>query len=118
MTDREKLIELIVQGNIMAFGKSESFAEIIADHLLANGVTFAKDTDVPSKWISVEDDTPKNRRDVLACAFWHETWQTLPGWYAPSSKIWHVTTAAGDKTDLVVSHWQELPEPPREVSHG
>lgn len=39
MPDREKLIELIVQGNIMAFGKSESFAEIIADHLISHGVT-------------------------------------------------------------------------------
>lgn len=39
MPDREKLIELIVQGNIMAFGKAESFAEIIADHLISHGVT-------------------------------------------------------------------------------
>lgn len=41
MPDRvkEKLVELIVQGNIMAFKRSESFAEIIADHLIANGVT-------------------------------------------------------------------------------
>lgn len=39
MADREKLIDLIVQGNIMAFGKPESFSEIIADHLISNGVT-------------------------------------------------------------------------------
>ncbi len=114
MTDREKLIELLDDVTHVYHFDAWENTDKIADHLLTNGVTFAKDTNVPSKWISVENDTPKNRRDVLVWAFWHETWQPLPGWYAPSSKIWHVFTAAGDKTDLIVSHWQEMPEPPRE----
>ena len=111
MTAREKLIALIQSA---VGGCARHWAELIADNLISNGVTFAKDTDVGGKWISVEDDTPKDRRDVLVSAFWHETWQTLPGWYAPNSKIWHVTTAVGDKADLAVSHWREVPEPPRE----
>lgn len=39
MNLKEKLVELIIQGNIMAFGKSESFAEIIAENLITNNVT-------------------------------------------------------------------------------
>lgn len=112
MSDREKLIEIL---SVPIYPHLDADpAEVVADYLLDNGVTFATNTNVGSKWISVEDDTPKNRRDVLVCAFWHETWQPLPGWYAPSSKIWHVITATGDKTDLIVSHWQEMPEPPGE----
>lgn len=46
MTDREKLIEIIRQ-DVVPY-----FAERIADILLAHGVTFAKDTDIPSKFVS------------------------------------------------------------------
>ena len=52
MTDREKLIELMTDlygGDPLHYGVK---AHHIADHLISNGVTFAKDTDVPSKWIS------------------------------------------------------------------
>ena len=48
MTDREKLIELMTDlydGDPLYYGVK---AHHIADHLIANGVTFAKDTDVPS----------------------------------------------------------------------
>lgn len=60
MTDREKLVELLHDGTkhcrMTECVKCEYFTtlayckdNIVADHLLANGVTFAKDTDVPSK---------------------------------------------------------------------
>ena len=38
MSDREKLIELIVSADISLFGTDKSYAEVYADHLLANGV--------------------------------------------------------------------------------
>ena len=57
MTDREKLIELL--SSIWGYEGDESSA---ADYLLANGVTFAKDTDVPSKWIP-HTQPPKDWRD-------------------------------------------------------
>ena len=60
MTDREKLIELL--GSIWGYEGDESSA---ADYLLANGVTFATDTNVGSKWISVEDDKPDEFVSVL-----------------------------------------------------
>lgn len=64
---RENLIELIIEGNIRAFGKSESFAEVIADHLIANGVTFATDNNVGSRWIPVTERLPESGVHVLLC---------------------------------------------------
>lgn len=55
MTDKEKLIELIQSA---VGGCARHWAELIADNLLAHGVTFATDTNVGSKWISVEDELP------------------------------------------------------------
>lgn len=59
MTDREKLIELLEKDPChFEFGSCGTckYHEIpacypprMADHLIAHGVTFAKDTDVPSK---------------------------------------------------------------------
>jgi len=64
-------------------------------------------------WISVEDRLPTAREDVLVVAYWHEAYQTLMGWYEPKSEVWHVTTSTGDKTDLNVTHWMPLPQPPK-----
>ena len=38
MTERERLIELILNADISLFGTDKSFAEVYADYLLANGV--------------------------------------------------------------------------------
>ena len=38
MTDREKLIDLIVSADISLFGTGKPYAEVYADYLLANGV--------------------------------------------------------------------------------
>lgn len=38
MTDREKLIDLIVSADISLFGTGKPYAEVYADHLLVNGV--------------------------------------------------------------------------------
>ena len=72
MTDREKLIELLlgcdpIKERDLDDDWHDGELEEIADHLLANGVTFAKDMDVPSKWISMaerkpEDDLPANSK--------------------------------------------------------
>lgn len=42
MKVRDRIIDLITSGNIMAFGRPESFVEIIADNLIANGVTIQR----------------------------------------------------------------------------
>ena len=47
MTDREKLIELLFDvPEVTVYNRA---APKIANHLIANGVTFAKDTDAPGK---------------------------------------------------------------------
>ncbi len=38
MTERERLIDLILSADISLFGADKSFAELYADYLLANGV--------------------------------------------------------------------------------
>ena len=57
MTDREKLIALIAttkygrDGNsVLGANFQPGFIQKIADNLIGNGVTFAKDTNVGSKW--------------------------------------------------------------------
>lgn len=51
MTDREKLIEMMFsyqdEHNSLVVDKGG-----LADHLIAHGVTFSKDTDIPSKLVS------------------------------------------------------------------
>lgn len=64
MTDREKLIELLGFVTYMYFDAHEN-REAIADYLIKNGVTFATDTNVGSKWISVEDEKPVDFVSVL-----------------------------------------------------
>lgn len=52
MDDREKLIELLMQKGFGVEG-----ATIAADHLIANGVTFATDNNVGDKMTPTDKDT-------------------------------------------------------------
>ena len=104
MTDREKLIELL--GDYFDIG--DCTPEDIADHLIANGVTFAKDTDVPSKWISVEDRLPE--RGVWVLAYQHCGWM---GVAQIEEDGWHWYTQDFVKLEDPIC-WMPLPEPPRE----
>ena len=63
MTDREKLIDLLKMPIYPHLDADP--AEVVADYLLDNGVTFAKDTDAPVKWFSVEDEKPMEFLPVL-----------------------------------------------------
>lgn len=67
------------------------------------------------EWINAAE-LPEKIDDVLVCAFWHEKWQVLIGWYAENVGGWVVMTGNEYRTDLVVSHWMPLPSvPEREV---
>ena len=59
MTEREKLIEIL--GGMSGIAWSPSVRGIIADYLLANGVTV-------QKWIPVSERMPENEVDVLILA--------------------------------------------------
>lgn len=65
-------------------------------------------------WISVKDRLPKDRGNVLVVAFWHERWDVYMGWCAPKRSEWSVHIGIGDRSDVAVSHWMPLPEPPEE----
>ena len=121
MTDREKLIALLDQCdrcnaeycNQCEFGKDIDGCvlrqkEIIADTLLANGVTFATDTKVGDKWTPTDERRPENGVWVIA-------YQDC-GWIGVAQieeDGWHWYTQ-----DLVKlsdpTHWMPLPEPPKE----
>jgi hypothetical protein len=72
-----------------------------ADHLLANGVTFATDTNVGGKWIPVTESLPEETYQVLTVD--DEEWVEIDalggeGWMSYRN----------------VTHWMPLPEPPKE----
>lgn len=62
MTDREKLIDLCDTNNGWV---DEVPAEQFADHLLANGVTFATDTKAGDKWTPTAERLPDEFVSVL-----------------------------------------------------
>lgn len=111
-SDREKLIELL--GDYFDIG--DCTPEDIADHLIANGVTFAKDTDVPSKWISVDDEMPHaeygESDNVLAVdGFGIVKMLYFDGgcWCRPTGE-----TVVYENPRCRITHWMHLPQPPRE----
>lgn len=78
----------------------------IADHLIANGVTLTKDTDVPNKWISVEERLPTKEDAKIMDGY-------LPAIQkGEKPNIWKWTEVA--KHTEWFTHWMPLPEPPKE----
>lgn len=107
MTDREKLIELIQNA---VGGCTRHWAEVIADNLIANGVTFAKDTDVPTKWIPVTERLPDDSATVNLCT---RSRIVGTGFYNKYTKSW-TQYYSGGSISVDVTHWMPLPEPPKE----
>ena len=66
------------------------------------------------RWIPVEERLPEDRSDVLVVAYWHERWGAYMGWCAPERAAWSVHVGIGDRSDIAVTHWMSLPEPPEE----
>ena len=128
---REKLIELLKNNreHYLATYTTEhhkSYEEYTADHLIANGVTFATDNNVSGKWIPVTERLPekdgkylvfersgsrtvtsvlrfaKDARKVDRYDF-RGRWKNA--WYEYDSEWGHYTVDS-------VTHWMPLPEPP------
>ena len=101
MTDREKLIELLNKAHAEYYAKcdfSKGYMATLADYLLANGVTFATDTNDGCKWISVEDELPEATYQVLTVD--DEGWIEID---ALGGEDWF--------SYRNVTHWMPLPEP-------
>lgn len=114
MTDREKLIELLVEARSKAFTLCNDHAvckgckyekisgchrACIADHLIANGVTF-------QQWIPVTERLPECGERVLvlvdSCAVF-EAYLSISHKWVRYGSFW----IDG------ITHWMPLPEPPK-----
>ena len=101
MNDREKLIELI---QAAVGGCTEYWLGLIADHLLANGVTF-------QQWIPVTERLPEENDMYIVSAFdGHDRRTTFAQWQN-RFKRWYLT---GARSYWKVTHWMPMPEPPKE----
>lgn len=120
MDTREKLIELLSQ--VQYLGGLE---EKIADHLIANGVTFATDNNVGHKWISVkerlpEDELPKEtERKQIRCVVFTDKGSVKTcvrqRYRTKRHGVWGYTAWEWSKSDFAKpTHWMPLPEPPKE----
>lgn len=58
-------------------------------------------------WISVTDRIPDTDRDII---IYSEKKGACCGWYSPFLQVWYGTEAAKIES---VTHWRELPDPPR-----
>jgi hypothetical protein len=65
-----------------------------------------------SKWISVEDRLPEDRRTVLVTAYWHETYQVMMGSYYGDGLWWCVpfNNTGQHEQKLKPKAWMELPK--------
>lgn len=111
---REKLIELLGERfrgcDNPLYYTSDEVVERIADHLIANGVTFVKDNDVPSKWIPVSERLPEEWEDVLVRSKYDfcevAVYLGIPG-------KWRITWNHDLFEVDSITHWMPLPQPPK-----
>ena len=66
----------------------------------------AKDTNVPSKWISVKDRLPDNNDTMLIV---HRGGVSF-GWY--NGRYWERGASTNHRQLRTVTHWMPFPEPP------
>jgi hypothetical protein len=128
MTDREKLIEIISGSGILCEICGENTltycAEALADHILANGVTFATDTNDGCNWISVEERLPEKEFEEFTEQMDWDVYPCLCAAKNHVSGIRYVAKLFYDGSNFVddefvrytssVTHWMPLPEPPKE----
>ena len=65
-----------------------------------------------SKWISVENELPKESKWLLVCKNEHGTQSVLFGHFDGS--IFQVPRGLGGFSTIEPTHWQPMPEPPKE----
>ena len=108
MDAREKLIDILKQapfeGKVLDEWWWEEKIKVIADHLIANGVTV-------QEWISVKDRLPG--KNVNCIVHYKHAYCNNDGYWAIGSCFYD-----GEKFQIglayKVTHWMPLPEPPKE----
>ncbi len=116
MTDtREKLLEHINYfTEHVPHEDGQTWEEAFANHLIANGVTFAKGTDVPGKWIPVTERLPEPFMGVLALIPSESPLPTVHESYIADHEAWVCLLTAERYRPGEVTHWMPMPEPPKE----
>ena len=131
---RDKLIELICDGTQKTdICTTETYMDcetcrgdcgyctILADHLIANGVTVAENNNVPTKWIPVSKRLPKNdyekpwteRKHYLVFTFFG---RMMVARFGSKEYLWWVDghdCVISDRNFGSVTHWMPLPKPPK-----
>ena len=95
MDVREKLVE-IIQNSVG--GCARHWAEVIADGLIAHGVTV-------QEWISVDDRLPEKDEIVIIC--------TDENFIYAGELVGDTWFLDNDSWTATVTHWMPLPEPPK-----
>lgn len=104
-----RLVNNAFQNSMEKFG--DIFAKDVTRYLLANGVTFAKDNNVPSKWIPVSERLPE--KDVLVLCIGSRGGMFLgqsPWLFSDGSAYFDVPNS---RRARFATHWMPLPEPPK-----
>lgn len=109
MTDREKLIELI----------GREIVSYLADLLLSSGVTFATDTNVGDKWISVEERLPKSDNETVLIArnYRGKRYVESGTIHANGEAFCYSDEYKANPREHLVTHWMPLPEPPLDTTN-
>ena len=99
MDVREKLVE-IIQNSVG--GCARHWAEVIADGLIAHGVTV-------QEWVSVDDRLPENiaNRVLVVCE------RSNGVFYAHYEKPFWINLETDKPFISTVTHWMPIPEPPK-----
>ena len=97
MDVRKKLVELIIDAK-RTDPETGSFAEYLADHLIANGVTV-------QEWIPVDDRLPEDDEVVIIC--------TDKNFVYAGELIGDTWFLDNDSWTATVIHWMPTPQPPK-----
>ena len=115
MDVREKLVELlnsIIDGgfkwhsHLYESGEQLNNDEI-ASHLIDHGVTV-------QEWIPVTERLPEVDQPVMIFAFGKSVGEGVYRGHNGFHHVWKMYTSSGTYWDDEVTHWQPLPQPPKE----
>jgi hypothetical protein len=106
MTIQEKAIEQLerISEHLSAIGEKEDYTDIAIQAL------------EQTRWIPVSEKLPKDRREVLVTAYWHETYQIMIASYFGDGLWWCVpfNNCGEHMQRLNPKAWMPLPEPYKE----
>lgn len=113
-----KCLDCFDDDECLGRGYCDDWLADIADYLIANGVTFAEDNNVPCKWIPVSERPPEYDNFLVATNY-----GMVGEAFTLDGKIYWQEDAANSVYEIgiygvpieEVTHWTPLPAAPKEV---